>query len=375
MRFEVNNKTERALNAAVMTASMNMEIAGCIIAPMENCYVFEDEQNVKSEAEMFRELNSGRGYTFTDEECITGAMLMTIASEENGTLYGGLPLPLEIIALLLKQSRIFKEGAFSDNAYLKHMKFEECTYGKYTLTYETAHKYEPQQYALPVHSKEGYLIPRTGVFDHDFRFPCIVSGENAPWAVSHMDINVAEKDLNRAKGKVLVLGCGIGYYAYMASLKNNVSQITIVEHDQDLVNMFQEQILPQFECKDKITVICADETGYLKSIEDGMYNTVYCALWQDNTAVIPYLEVKKICSSFKKTKLVCHLEQAIQETIHFYMITLMMRNRNDQTEETSIEDETAKYLENCFKDTVITTAKQTEDYLDPVNVVRIICAE
>lgn len=61
-----------------------------------------------------------------------------------------------------------------------------------------------------------------------------------------------------AHSNVLTFGLGLGYYAYMISEKNQVEQVTVVENNEDVIQLFQQYILPQFKHSPKITIIRAD---------------------------------------------------------------------------------------------------------------------
>ena len=77
------------------------------------------------------------------------------------------------------------------------------------------------------------------------------------------EILTMEKHINAVKGNVLVLGLGMGYFAYMISNKEDVSSITIIENNLNLINFFNHHLLPQFENKQKIKIEFADALTYL----------------------------------------------------------------------------------------------------------------
>ena len=75
-------------------------------------------------------------------------------------------------------------------------------------------------------------------------------------SISPNEVFTMDQPIKKAKGKVLTLGCGMGYFAYMVSLKEDVESITIVELEQSVINLFEIYLLPQFENKDKINHDC-----------------------------------------------------------------------------------------------------------------------
>ena len=72
------------------------------------------------------------------------------------------------------------------------------------------------------------------------------------------EINSMEIDINKAKGNILVVGLGLGYFAYMTSNKKEVSSVTILEKDKDIIEIFNSCLLDEFENKSKIKIINDD---------------------------------------------------------------------------------------------------------------------
>lgn len=97
--------------------------------------------------------------------------------------------------------------------------------------------------------------------------------------MSPNEVFTMEKPIKNAKGKVLTLGCGMGYFAYMASIKEDVESITIIELEQNVIDLFEKCILPQFENKDKIKIVKADAVEYLRNTEDGVYDYCFADIW------------------------------------------------------------------------------------------------
>ena len=54
-----------------------------------------------------------------------------------------------------------------------------------------------------------------------------------------------------ARGRVLCLGLGMGYYLYHASLNPDVESVTAVERDPEINSWFTRSLLPLFP-KDRV---------------------------------------------------------------------------------------------------------------------------
>lgn len=126
------------------------------------------------------------------------------------------------------------------------------------------------------------------ICDKSLRFPGLVEGnQTIPlMTVEPFEINSFESFIESATGNVLLVGCGLGYVAYMLSRKKDVTSITIVDKSQDVLDLFNEHILPQFEKKDKIRTIAMDGIDYLRTADLSIYNHVNVDIWYDTIDMI-----------------------------------------------------------------------------------------
>ena len=121
-------------------------------------------------------------------------------------------------------------------------------------------------------------------------------------------------DIKKAHGKVLTYGLGLGYFVYLTSLMDSVTSVTAVDINPDVIELFNTHILPQFEHKDKVRVVCADAFEYAKStapLED--YDYIYADTWHDVSDGIEMYE------KFKA------LEKYTPRALHTYWIEKTMK--------------------------------------------------
>lgn len=114
-------------------------------------------------------------------------------------------------------------------------------------------------------------------------------------SITPNEIETMKEAVERGFGKVLTFGLGLGYYAYMASQKNNVESITIIENNQDVIELFKSHVLPQFPNAHKIKIIKADAFEYVeKHMTNGKYDFVFADLWHDvSDGIEMYLKMKE----------------------------------------------------------------------------------
>ena len=180
--------------------------------------------------------------------------------------------------LLYKYARKLDKRAFRENPYLARVKIPTVTEGKYTLTEARYAKGEIFQYDMPDFDAE-YTVPKLGFFSSPVRFPAVYEGKT-PWmSVCPSEILSMHGDIPAARGSVLVLGLGLGYYPFMISGKPEVKDITVVERSPEIVKLFETHLLPQFPFGCKIEVAGCDAYDYLDEVEPGEFDFVYCDPW------------------------------------------------------------------------------------------------
>ncbi len=185
----------------------------------------------------------------------------------------------EYIAEVFRNARKFGVGEFYDDEYIKNVKIGEVKKDKFLLTSANYEKGELFLYDAPDFSKD-IIVPKIGFFTGKVTFPTFYEG-SMPWmSVCPSEINSMREQMAAAHGKVLVLGCGLGYYQYVVSNKVNVESVTIVEISEEIAEIFRENILPYFPNKGKVSIIVADAVKYMDTVKDGDYDFVFADIWE-----------------------------------------------------------------------------------------------
>ena len=187
----------------------------------------------------------------------------------------------QYIAHLLENARVLDPSLLNDDPYIRKIRFNTIKSGRYLLTNDSYEKGEILQYDFPK-IDHGVYLPRLGYFSKKTNFPTIYEN-GIPWmSVIPSEINTMKGPISHAHGRMLVLGLGLGYYQYCTALKKEVSQITVIEKSKDVIQLFEDSILPQFESSaaKKIKLIEADAAEYMKTVRDGDYDGVFADVWQ-----------------------------------------------------------------------------------------------
>lgn len=138
-------------------------------------------------------------------------------------------------------------------------------------------------------------IPPLGYFTEEFRFPVIRQAGQEWMAIKPNEIETMRAPIAASHGHTLALGLGIGYFAYMASLRDEVEKVTVVERDARTIRLFREEILPQFSHPEKIEVVQADAFAYLAEHSEEEFDFIFADLWHDISDGFPlYLRLRRI---------------------------------------------------------------------------------
>lgn len=183
------------------------------------------------------------------------------------------------LQLLYQNARKLDAFAFRRDPYLAHIRVPEIKLGRFQLKNMCYQRGEILQYAMPDLSVP-VTVPRLGFFTEEVTFPAVYEGE-MPWvSVCPSEISSMAPDVARAHGRVLVLGLGLGWYPYCISLLPCVESITVVELSGEVIRLFRDHLLPQFEQKKKIRLVQADAFDYLKQVKPGQFDFCYADIWE-----------------------------------------------------------------------------------------------
>lgn len=178
--------------------------------------------------------------------------------------------------------RCLNTAPYLQDAFYQNIRLPEKVLGEWQLTHQSYAPYELFCYDDPEEMPDGREIPKIGYFTEAFSFPAVLQKGRLWMAVTPNEVETMKEDICAAHGKILVLGLGLGYYAYHTAQMENVSSVTVVELDRDVIQLFEEEILPQFPNKEKIRLVHADAFSYVeKEAAKEQFDFVYADIWHD----------------------------------------------------------------------------------------------
>ena len=241
---------------------------------------------------------------------------------------------------------------YLNNPYLKVLNNLTFKDDDWSLSYKTLKAYSLFPYEEEYHfGGDAILKMSLGFFDKDYTYPTIGLYDNEWMSLNPFEIRTMQMPLQIATGKVLTLGLGLGYFAFMAHLKEGVKEVHIIEMDVELIKAFNKYLLPLFPHPEKIHIHKADAFYFIKDIKDKDYDFIFSDLWHDASDGLPmYIKLKKHFDAFKVTKRMYWIEGSIVT----YLRTLVMGVMKDEYYHLENEyDEIQLTIKNSLKNLVL----------------------
>lgn len=191
--------------------------------------------------------------------------------------------------------RIMDAERYRSNPYYVNIKIPEIKKGRWELKRESYPAYRGV-IAGDIIFDGLREIPPLGFFGEDFEFPAVLEDGNEWMTLTPVDLDTSDEAIDRAHGKVVTFGLGLGYYTYMVSCKDNVDSITVVEKSEDVIALFKEYILPQFSHPEKVRIVNMDAFEYAEGVmpSEG-FDVAFVDTWRDASDGAPmYERMKKL---------------------------------------------------------------------------------
>lgn len=192
--------------------------------------------------------------------------------------------------------RVMDSQRYTNNPYYKNIKIPEVKKGKWELKREKYPAYRgviANDMMLYDNFRE---VPPLGFFKEEFVFPAVLEDGNEWMTLTPVDLDTSDDAIERAHGKVVTFGLGLGYYTYMVSEKESVDSITVVEKSKDVIALFEEYILPQFTHPEKVRIVNADAFEYAEcEMPKEKFDVAFVDTWRDAFDGAPmYVKMKRL---------------------------------------------------------------------------------
>jgi hypothetical protein len=160
-----------------------------------------------------------------------------------------------------------------------------------------------------------------GFFPERFEFLALKQ-EGVTWmSITPHEIATMDEPSKKAQGQVVALGLGLGYFAFMASLRKEVTKVLIIEREKTAIDIFEKELLPFFPQKEKIEVLEMDAFDYLKKPQK-KFDFLFADLWHLPEDGL-YLQIKNFEARFPDSVFSYWIEKSILSLLRRALLILM----------------------------------------------------
>lgn len=171
---------------------------------------------------------------------------------------------------------------FENDAYYQNIKIKPGKSGKWEYRQMKLKPCEAFVCNDFLVTRDGRMIPQLGFFMREFAFPGVLENGREWMTLMPNETVTTRPALERAHGRVLTFGLGLGYFAYMAARKPEVESVTVVDIGEDAIRLFEQNLLPQMECRDKIKIVHADAFAFAEQhYPKDEFDFVFADIWHD----------------------------------------------------------------------------------------------
>lgn len=195
-------------------------------------------------------------------------------------------------------------------------------------------------------------------FKERFPFLAVLQKDEIWMSVMPHEINTMKEPISKAKGNVLVLGLGLGYFLYNILLKPEVKKVDVVEKDLNVIKLFNTNLIEKFPHLEKINLLKGDAIEYLKNT-DKKYDYVFADIWHNvGDGEMLYILLKKQEYRHPQTKFDYWIEKSILAMLRRQTLTVFEELVGGFTEDdykfaNNDNDKIINAIYNYHKDTVI----------------------
>lgn len=266
-----------------------------------------------------------------------------------------------------KAISLIKQSEYDSDYYRQSIKPKEYKDKNYQLTYLKIKPYQAIPYDDILIDEKYVEVSQIGYFASNFEYLAVLKDDVVWMSTDPNEINTMKASIKEASGHVLAFGLGLGYFPIMCAVKDNVSKVTIIEKDKEIINIFKKHILPLFERKEKIEIIEGDAFEYAKR-DLSAYDYLFIDIWHNPEDGLPmFLKFNKILKG-TKIKTSYWLEKSILAMYRRCLLTVIEESilGYDDSHYKKAENEYDEIINDLYfktKDVVVTSKEELNDIL------------
>ena len=171
----------------------------------------------------------------------------------------------------------------TENPYYRDIKFDNVNSD--TVKYENVTIKKRTLMSMDFHKPLGkYLFHNhpIGYFEEDINLPVLMQGEKVWMSPAISEMESMRDGIDKGHGKCLAMGLGIGFLPYLWLLKDEVESVTVVEFNQDIIDLFNRYIRPQFKINKNLEIIHGDAFDFYNEDFLNQFDYVYVDIWESS---------------------------------------------------------------------------------------------
>lgn len=199
---------------------------------------------------------------------------------------------------------VLDKERYLNDPYYKNVKIKNVKDGKWELKWESYAPWRAVIAADMVMGEDFLEYAPLGFFPERFDFPAVLENGNEWMTLTPVDMDTCTEAIEKSRGRVVTFGLGLGYFAYMASLKQTVSEVVIVELSPAVISLFKKHIFPFFPYPEKINIVNMDAFLYAKEVMPREnFDFAFVDTWRDASDGAPmYKRMKALENLSPKTE-------------------------------------------------------------------------
>lgn len=121
-----------------------------------------------------------------------------------------------------------------------------------------------------------------GYFEKDITMPVLMEGDKVWMSPAVSELESMRDGIEKGHGRCLTMGLGIGLLPYLWLAKDEVERVTIVEFNQDVIDLFETHIRPQFPTGKDLEIIHGNAIDYYNEEFLSQFDYVYVDFWESS---------------------------------------------------------------------------------------------
>ncbi len=245
-------------------------------------------------------------------ECVAALFDLDAAGRDKAFFHSYILPSLHLLPIERYESDPYKSG----------VRFPSEKMGRFSFRTLTMPAFTPFAYGDEVLLFDGRVLPQIGFFTEPYSYPALFEGEREWMTLLPIEEETIAAAASRAHGRVVTFGLGLGYFAYLSSMRCEVTHVTVVERSPDVISLFREVLLPQFPHAEKIEIVEDDAFRYAEEVLPASdFDYAFFDIWHDaGDGREAYLRLKEAEKKFSHIKTEYWIEKSIKihlDNTHF----------------------------------------------------------